>query len=194
MCATGSACGCGSTASDLGGGAAIVIAGAVAVGGVVAFLAAHLLLLALAAVALPVATLAVVRYLRRYVVLVHKQPPRRARQALVATPAIARPRPAIARPGTAQHARIAGARQARAVHDHPALAIEPGSASGLGIGQVPALDAPAAAQLSMGGYHLHFHGVSAAEVAALLRRDGEPALLRREDAAALSGAEDRARA
>ena len=33
----------------------------------------------------------------------------------------------------------------------------------------PALAAPAAAQLTMGGYHLHFHGVSAAEVAALLR-------------------------
>jgi hypothetical protein len=59
---------------------------------------------------------------------------------------------------------------------------------------VPALDAPAAAQLSMGGYHLHFHGGSAAGAAALLRRDGEPALLRREDAAALSAAEDRARA
>jgi hypothetical protein len=193
MCATGSACGCGSTASDLGGGAAIVIAGAVAVGGVVAFLAAHLLLLALAAVALPVATLAVVRYLRRYVVLVHKQPPRRPRQALVATPAIARPRPAIARPGTAQYARIAGAWQARAVQDHPAVALEPGSASGgLGIRPVPALDAPAAAQLAMGGYHLHFHGVSAAEVAALLRRDGEPALPRREGAAARTAAEDRA--
>ena len=81
MCAPGSACGCGSTASDLGGGVVMLVVGAVAVGGVVAFLAAHLVLLALAAVALPVATLATVRYLRRYMVLVHKQPPPRVRQA-----------------------------------------------------------------------------------------------------------------
>ncbi len=44
----------------------------------------------------------------------------------------------------------------------------------------------------MGGYHLHFHGVSAAEVAALLRHDGEPAALRREGVAALPAADERA--
>ncbi len=43
----------------------------------------------------------------------------------------------------------------------------------------------------MGSYHLHFHGVSAEEVAALLRGGGEPPVLRREDTAALPAAEDR---
>ena len=110
MCAPGSACGCGSTASDLGGGVVMLVVGAVAVGGVVAFLAAHLVLLALAAVALPVATLATVRYLRRYMVLVHKQPPLRVRQAAVATPALARPRTALA----GSRAALAGSRPALA--------------------------------------------------------------------------------
>ncbi len=168
MCAPGSACGCGSTASDLGGGVVMLAVGAVAAGGVVAFLAAHLVLLALAAVALPVATLATVRYLRRYMVLVHKQPPPRVRQAAVATPALARPPTALA----GSRAALAGSRPALA-RPRPALAV------------------PAAAQLTMGGYHLHFHGVSAAEVAALLRHDGEPAALRREDLA-LPAAEERA--
>ncbi len=77
MCAPGATCGCGGAASALGSGAAIVVTGAVAVGGLVAFLAAHLLVLALAAVALPVATLAVVCHLRRYVLVVHRQAPRR---------------------------------------------------------------------------------------------------------------------
>lgn len=58
----------------------------------------------------------------------------------------------------------------------------------------PALDGPAPAQLAMGGYHLHFHGVAAAEVAALLRRDGDPVVLRPEDVAALPEAGDRPRA
>ena len=168
MCAPGSACGCGSTASDLGGGVVMLVVGAVAAGGIVAFLAAHLVLLALAAVALPVATLAAVRYLRRYMVLVHKQPPLRVRQAVVATPALARPRTALAGSG-------------------PALA-QPRAAL---VQPRPALAAPAAAQLTVGGYHLHFHGVSAAEVAALLRHDGEPAALRRADLA-LPAAEERA--
>jgi hypothetical protein len=181
MCAPGSACGCGSTASDLGGGVVMLVVGAVALGGVVAFLAAHLVLLALAAVALPVATLATVRYLRRYMVLVHKQPPPRVRQAAVATPALARPRPALA----GSRAALAGSRPAlarsRAVFEPRAALAQPR----------PALAVPAAAQLTMGGYHLHFHGVSAAEVAALLRHDGEPAALRREDLA-LPAAEERA--
>lgn len=174
MCAPGSACGCGSTASDLGSGAAMVVAGAVAVGGVIAFLMAHLLVLALAAVALPVATLAAVRYLRRYMILVHKEPPRRIRQAAVATPALARPRTALAQ-------------------SRPALAPpRPAVAQSRPAQSRPALDAPAAAQLTMDGYHLHFHGVSAAEVAALLRHDGEPATLRREGVAALPAADERA--
>ena len=175
MCAPGSACGCGSTASDLGGGVVMLVVGAVAgrgiwrPGGIVAFLAAHLVLLALAAVALPVATLAAVRYLRRYMVLVHMQPPLRVRQAAVATPALARPRTALAGSGAA----LAGSRPALA---RPRAAL---------VQPRPALAAPAAAQLTMGGYHLHFHGVSAAEVAALLRHDGEPAALRRADLALL---------
>ena len=153
----------------------MLVVGAVAVGGVVAFLAAHLVLLALAAVALPVATLATVRYLRRYMVLVHKQPPPRVRQAAVATPALARPRTALAgsRPALARPRAVFAGPRAALAQPRPALA------------------APAAAQLTMGGYHLHFHGVSAAEVAALLRHDGEPAALRREDVA-LPAAEERA--
>jgi hypothetical protein len=183
MCAPGSACGCGSAASDLSS-VGIVIAGAVAVGGVVAFLAAHLLLLALAAVALPAATLATVRYLRRYTVLVHGEPPRQVRRATVVTPAIARPRPA-------QYARLAAGQRARGVQAAPARAIESRPAAAAAGRQVPALDAPAATQLTMGGYHLHFHGVSAAEVAALLRGDGEPAALPTQDTAALPAAVDR---
>ena len=215
MCAPGSACGCGSAASDLGGGVAIVVAGAVAVGGVVAFLAAHLLMLALAAVALPVATLATVRYLRRYVAVVHKQALRPARRAMVVTPAIGHPRPA-AYAQIAAYAAASGTPRARGVPAAPDRAIGARSAGR----PVPALDPPAAAGLAMGGYHLHFHGVSAAEVAALLRRDaeralplrrdagralphgagdpapgrggGEPVALRPGDAAALPAAEDRA--
>lgn len=183
MCAPGSACGCGSAASDLSG-AGIVIAGAVAAGGVVAFLAAHLLLLALAVVALPAATLATVRYLRRYMILVHKEPPRQVRQATVATPAIARPRPA-------RYAPLAPGQRVRAVQAPAARAIESRPAAAAGARQVPALDPPAATQLALGGYHLHFHGVSAEEVAALLRGGGEPPVLRREDTAALPAAEDR---
>ena len=142
---------------------------------------AHLLVLALAAVALPVATLAAVRYLRRYMILVHKEPPRRVRQAAVATPALTRPRAALAqsRPALAVPPRSGPSRPwLRRVRPWPSL--------------VPALDAPAAAQLTMGGYHLHFHGVSAAEVAALLRHDGEPAALRREGVAAIPAADERA--
>ena len=176
MCAPGSACGCGTTASDLGSGAAMVVAGAVAVGGVVAFLMAHLLVLALAAVALPLATLAAVRYLRRYMILVHKEPPRRVRQAAVVTPALTRPRAALAQSRPA----LAPPRPALA-RPRPALAESR-----------PVLDTPAAAQLTMGGYHLHFHGVSAAEVAALLRHDGEPVALRREGVAAIPAADERA--
>jgi hypothetical protein len=163
----------------------MVIAGAVAVGGVVAFLAAHLVLLALAAVALPVGTLAAVRYLRRYTVVVHKQPPRPMRPATVVTPAIAGPR-------SARYAVTAGPQRARAVAGPAAArAIESRPAAPVAARLVPAGEAPAAAQIAAGGYHLHFHGVSAAEVAAILRRDGEPALPRREDAAALRAAEDR---
>ena len=187
MCAPGATCGCGGAASALGSGAAIVVAGAVAVGGLVAFLAAHLLVLALAAVALPVATLAVVRYLRRYVLLVHRQAPRPPRQIAVAAPAIARPRPA-------QYARMVEAQRARAVGAGSARAIEPRLAGAVGTQQAPALDGPAPAQLAMGGYHLHFHGVSAAEVAALLRRDADPVALRPQDVAALPEAGDRPRA
>jgi hypothetical protein len=195
MCAPGATCGCGGAASALGSGAAIVVAGAVAVGGLVAFLAAHLLVLALAAVALPVATLAVVRYLRRYVLLVHGQAPRPPRQIAVAAPAIARPRPAqYARMVEAQRARAVGAPQARAVGAGSARGIEPRLAGAVGTQQAPALDGPAPAQLAMGGYHLHFHGVSAAEVAALLRRDGDPVILRPQDVAALPGTGDRPRA
>lgn len=186
MCAPGATCGCGGAASALGSGAAIVAAGTVAVGGIVAFLAAHLLLLALAAVALPVATLAVVRYLRRYVLLVHRQAPRRPRQIAVAAPAIARPRPA-------QYARMVEAQRVRAVGAGSARAIEPRLARPVDARQVQALDGAAPAQLAMGGYHLHFHGVSAAEVAALLRREDDPVALRPEDVAGLPGAGDRPR-
>lgn len=185
MCAPGATCGCGGAASALGSGAAIVVTGAVAVGGLVAFLAAHLLLLALAAVALPVATLAVVRHLRRYVLLVHQQAPR-PRQIVVAAPAIARPRPA-------QYARMVEAQRARAVGAGSARAIEPRLARPVDARPVRALDAPAPAQAALGGYHLHFHGVSAAEVAALLRREGDPVALRAEDMAGPPGARDRPR-
>ena len=181
MCAPGATCGCGGAASVLGSGAAIVATGAVAVGGLVAFLAAHLLVLALAAVALPVATLAVVCHLRRYVLVVHRQAPRRPRRIAVATPAIARPR-------SAQYARMVEAQRARALAAGSAPAIEPRPAGAAGTRPVPA-----PAQLAMGGYHLHFHGVSAAEVAALLRRDGDPVALYPQDVAALPGAGDRPR-
>jgi hypothetical protein len=53
------------------------------------------------------------------------------------------------------------------------------------------VDGPAAAQSARGGCHLHFHGLPAAEVAALLRGDGDSAVLRREDVAAVPAAEDR---
>lgn len=186
MCAPGATCGCGGAASALGSGAAIVVTGAVAVGGLVAFLAAHLLVLALAAVALPVATLAVVRHLRRYVLLVHQQAPRRPRQIVVAAPAIARPRPA-------QYARMVEAQRARAVGAGPARAIEPRLARPVDARPVRALDAPAPAQAALGGYHLHFHGVSAAEVAALLRREADPVALHPGDVAGPPGPGNRPR-
>ncbi|HUY50131.1 MAG TPA: hypothetical protein VMV92_31250 [Streptosporangiaceae bacterium] len=134
MCAPGSACGCGSASSDIGGGAVILLAGVVTAGGIVAFLAVHLLLLAAATVAIPVATLAAVRFLRRYVVLVHKQPARQVRRAaLAALPVTIEAQP------------------------------------------VPALEGPAA-RLAVGSYHLHFHGVSAEDVVAIIRREGVAAL------------------
>jgi len=131
MCGPGPRCACRTTSAGLDG-AGLLLAAVVTVGAIVGFLAAHLMLLAGAAVILAVATVGAVAALRRYVVPPAARGRRGRRLTLVppARPAVAGPaRPSLAR--QARRALAAGAQPvpalpgAGAVPGRPARAIEP---------------------------------------------------------------------
>ena len=137
MCGPGPRCACRATSAGLDG-AGLLLAAVVTVGAIVGFLAAHLMLLAGAAVILAVATVGAVVALRRYVVPPAARDRRGRRLTLVrpARPAVTGPaRPRLAWP--VRRALPAGTRPVAAlpatgaVPGRPARAIEPpGRAAG----------------------------------------------------------------